>query len=329
MKGFDVPVVSVGNITIGGTGKTPHVEFLIEALSPYYNIAVLSRGYKRHTRGFVLASPHSTPETIGDEPFQIYSKYSKRALVAVCESRTKGIEQILEHNPEINLILLDDAFQHRYVQPKVNILLMDYNRPIYTDHLLPLGRLRENKRHVGRADFVICTKVPDGMPPIQFRVVKKRLDLYDNQKLYFTRISYSALQPVFPEESKYNVHLEQFTRNDAILLLTGIANPRSFVRYFKRYQARVKVQHFPDHHFFTRKDLESIAANFSKLEASRKIIVTTEKDAVRLAENPYFPQHLKSLIFFVPINVELVRGIDESDFLTTLRQAIDAPEPVK
>lgn len=322
---YSVPVVSVGNIAVGGTGKTPHVEYLIERLSSFYKIAVLSRGYKRHTKGFVLASHHSSPELIGDEPYQIYSKFGKRVKVAVCESRRKGIDQILADFPEVNLILLDDAFQHRYVKPKVNILLTDYARPVTRDNLLPLGRLRECRHNISRADYVIVTKVPDAMQPLQFRMMHKELDLLAYQQLYFSRIAYESPEPVFPEAAQYNVSLEQFTRSDAVLLLTGIANPRSFVRYFKRYACRVKVSHYPDHHFYTRKDLMSIAREFERLKAARKIIVTTEKDAVRIASNPYFPQNLKALIFFIPISVEMVQGIDDDDFISSLRRAIDAP----
>lgn len=325
VKEYAVPVVSVGNMAVGGTGKTPHVEYLIENLSAFYTIAVLSRGYKRRTKGFVLASPHSSPETIGDEPYQIYSKFGKRVKVAVCENRCKGIDQILADFPEVNLILLDDAFQHRYVKPKVNILLTDYANPVTRDHLLPLGRLRERRHNISRADYVVVTKVPDDLQPIQFRMLRKELDLFAYQRPFYSRIAYDSPQPVFPEAAQYNVALEQFTRSDAVLLLTGIANPRPFVRYFKRYDCRVKVSHYPDHHFYTRKDLLQIAREFERLKAARKIIVTTEKDAVRIASNPYFPQNLKALIFFIPISVEMVQGTDEGDFITSLRRAIDAP----
>ena len=137
---FDIPVVSVGNLTVGGTGKTPHVEYIVEYLASVYNIAVVSRGYKRRTKGFVLASSHSTPDSIGDEPYQIYRKYGNRIKVAVCENRAKGIRALLEIDPNINLVILDDGFQHRKIQPKVHLLLVDYNRPVYEDKLLPLGR---------------------------------------------------------------------------------------------------------------------------------------------------------------------------------------------
>lgn len=321
---FDIPVVSVGNITVGGTGKTPHVEYIVEYLSSLYKVAVLSRGYKRHTKGFVLANTHSTPLTIGDEPYQIFSKYGYRIKVAVCESRVQGIRELQRVAPDVNLIILDDAFQHRAVQPKVNVLLMDYSRPVYYDNLLPLGRLRESKHSVGRADIVVVTKVPDSASPIDLRMISKNLDLWAYQKLFFSRIHYGALTPVFVYDIKYVVTLDQLTRNDAVMLLTGIANPRPFVRHFKKYACRVKVNHFPDHHYFTRTDIQKIEEKFENMKASKKLIVTTEKDAVRLQGNPYFPQHLKPYIFFLPINVEIMEGIRDSDLIGTLKTAIDA-----
>lgn len=322
---FDIPVVSVGNLSVGGTGKTPHVEYIVESLSSVYNIAVLSRGYKRKTRGFVLASPHSTPDTVGDEPYQIYSKYGGRIKVAVCENRAKGISELMAIDPGINLVLLDDAFQHRGVQPKVNVLLIDYSRPVYADRLLPLGRLRENRQAMGRADIVVVTKVPSDVKPIDLRVMKKELDLWAYQKLFFSRISYGELSPVFGQESRFTVYLGQLTRSDAVLLVSGIANPRPFVRYFKNYPVRIRVSHFPDHHDFTRADLTEIAKAYENMKGARKLIITTEKDAVRLAHNPYFPETLKPYIFFLPISVDMVGGLDDTDLIVALRQAIDLP----
>ena len=175
---FDVPVIRVGNLTVGGTGKTPPVEYLIEHLSSEYNVAVLSRGYKRHTHGFVLATNKSTPETIGDESYQIYQKYGFRVKVAVCENRKKGIKELMNLGLGINLIILDDAFQHRYVVPKTSVLLMEYKRPVYEDKLLPLGRLRENINAIRRADFVIITKCPETLSPIDYRLLKKKMELF-------------------------------------------------------------------------------------------------------------------------------------------------------
>lgn len=327
---FDVPVVSVGNITVGGTGKTPHVEYIVESLSAYYNIAVLSRGYKRKTKGFVLANSHSTPLTIGDEPYQMYCKYGNRAKIAVCENRVKGITELKRIAPDINLVILDDAFQHRRVQPKVNVMLMDYTRPVYQDHVLPLGRLRESKHAVGRADIVVVTKVPEDATPLDFSSIKFHLDLWAYQDLYFSSINYGPLSPVFEEDNKYIVRLDDLDRNDVVMLLTGIANPRPFVRHFKKFDCKVKVNHFPDHHYFTRTDIQKITEKFDAMKGARRLIITTEKDAVRLQNNPYFPQHLKPYIFFLPISVNIVHGLKDLDFIGALRRAIEAhPEHIK
>lgn len=325
-KKFDVPVITVGNISVGGTGKTPHVEYLIELLSSQYTIGVVSRGYKRLTKGFVLATPHSSPETIGDEPYQIYSKYQNRVRVAVCEKRSAGISQLLEIDPKINLILLDDAFQHRYVTPKVSLLLMDWSRPVFNDKLLPLGRLRESPVALNRADFVIVTKVPDDAKPIDFRVMEKSLELMAFQKLFFTRYSYGEPRAVFEETARYNLHLDRLESTDAVMLLTGIANPRDFVRYFKQFKCAVKVNHFPDHHFFTRKDLKELERKYDEMKGGRKVIVTTEKDAVRLANNPYFPERLKSFVFFMPIEVQLLGLNSLAIFQNKLRQSITSDD---
>lgn len=320
---FDVPVVGVGNITVGGTGKTPHVEYIVSNLASVYNIAVLSRGYRRRTRGFILANSKSTPELIGDEPYQIYQKYGVRVQVAVCESRRKGIRELLKAYPDIQLIVLDDAFQHRYVKPKVSILLMDYNRPINKDHILPLGRLRESPSQVQRADMVVVTKCPETLMPIDYRLVSKELDLMSYQKLFFSRFEYGGLMPVFPDDSPYYVMLGSLTSSDGVFLLTGIAHPRYFVRYFKNYPFKVRVNHFPDHHDFSRADLQDIKRKFDGMPGERKIIVTTEKDAVRLLHNPYFPRELKPFTFYLPIAVKMVNGLDDSDFIAQLRTAID------
>lgn len=323
---FDVPVVSVGNITVGGTGKTPHVEYILSRLSLDYKIAVLSRGYKRKTKGFILANSHSTPESIGDEPLQIYRKYGQNAKVAVCESRRRGIKELMRQFPDLEMILLDDGFQHRYVKPKVSILLMDFSRPIYEDHLLPLGRLRESAHQIGRADMVIVTKCPEDLPPLEYRLISKKLDLMSFQGLYFSRFSYGALTPVFPDEEPYNVSLSSLTERDGVFLVSGIANPRGFVRHFKSYPFKVKVAHFDDHRDFTREDIHLIKEKFHKLTGERKIIITTEKDAVRLMYNPYFPSELKKLIFYLPVTVRMEPGLDEGDFIADLKKEIESSE---
>lgn len=321
---FDVPVVSVGNLTIGGSGKTPHVEYLAGMLSLDYKMAILSRGYKRKTKGFILATNTSTPETIGDEPLQIYKKYGSRVKVAVCENRRKGIAKLLKEYPDLNLIILDDAFQHRYVKPKVSVLITDYYRPVYEDKLLPLGRLRESAHNIDRADMVIVSKCPENIPPLEYRLITKKLDLMSFQKLYFSRYNYGYLQPVFPDDSPYHVQLNSLTSGDSVLLVTGIANPRSIVRYVKQYPFKTKICHYPDHHNFSREDLEYIKNKFDSLPGRRKIILTTEKDAIRLMYNPYFPTELKQITYYLPISVNMADGIEESDFIYDIKKLIDS-----
>lgn len=325
---FDVPVVCVGNLTVGGTGKTPHVEYIVGQLADQYNIAVLSRGYKRHTKGFIVANSKSTPDIIGDEPLQIYQKYGSKVKVAVCESRREGIRRLLDAYPQINLVVLDDAFQHRYVKPRVSVLLMDWQRPVYRDRLLPLGRLRESPSALYRADMVVMTKCPDNMTPLDVRLVRKRLNLLGYQKLFCTRYEYGALLPVFTDENVPRASLEELGSDDAVLLLTGVARPRSFVRHFKHFPFKKKVFHFPDHHDFTRHDIEEIGRRYKALGNGRKLIVTTEKDAVRLMHNPYYPRKLKMVTHYIPIAVNPVQGADDGDFMTVLREAIDRkPHP--
>lgn len=303
---FSVPVLVVGNIAMGGTGKTPHTEYIIEALRSRYNIGVLSRGYRRATKGFVLASGRSRPEDIGDEPYQIYRKYGNDVTVAVCENRVEGIKRMLELNPEITLMVLDDAFQHRYVKPSVSVVLMEFNRPPFNDHLLPYGRLRESDAALLRTDVVVVSKCPDSMSPMDVRIYKENLNLFPYQKLYFSKYAYGHLVPVFPEASQSVPYLDAMTENDTMLVLTGVANPRPFVRYLRRYKSKVKILRFRDHHNFTQADMVAIKRKFDGINAENKIIVTTEKDAVRLEGNPYFPHDLKSKIYYIPIRVEFV-----------------------
>ncbi|MBD5337458.1 MAG: tetraacyldisaccharide 4'-kinase [Bacteroides sp.] len=319
---FDIPVVCVGNITVGGTGKTPHVEYILRNLSGRYRIAVLSRGYKRKTKGFVLANRNSSPADIGDEPLQIYRKFGGRVIVAVCESRRKGIKALQENFPNLDVIVLDDAFQHRYVKPKVSILLTDFNRPFYNDRMLPLGRLRESTFQVNRADMVVVTKCPRDISPIDIRIIRKKLNLMKFQSLFFSTFEHTDILPVFPDEARYQVSLDSLSGADSVLLVTGVANPRGFIRYFKHFPFKVKVDHYPDHHDFTRGDISEITERFEKLQGARKIIVTTEKDAVRLQHNPYFPHKLKPYIFYLPVEVKMLES-PSGDFVEALSAAIE------
>ena len=311
---FDVPVVAVGNLTVGGAGKTPHTEYIISSLAANYRIGMLSRGYRRKTHGFVLASDHSRPEDIGDEPYQIDRKYRSRdVMVAVCESRVEGIRRMLELNPAINLIVLDDAFQHRYVKPAVSILLTEHSHPAYEDSLLPYGRLREPVKAMNRADIVILTKCPDDMKPVDYRIFKENLDLFPWQKLLFSSYRYLPLVPLFPQSHRDRPvpRLENSDSSHTFLAVAGVANPRPFVRYLRKTGARVKLMIYDDHHNFTHSDMEAILRKFATIKSPDKMLITTEKDAVRLANNPYFPPDLRPLAYYVPIAVEfLPRGGD-------------------
>mgnify|MGYP002532748320 FL=1 len=301
---FGVPVVVVGNIAVGGTGKTPHTEYVLDLLKFKYHIGMLSRGYKRKTKGFVLATRKSTPDDIGDEPFQIYKKFGRDVTVAVCEDRCVGIEEMLRIDPKINLIVLDDAFQHRYVKPTVSVVLTEFSNPLFYDKLLPYGRLREPVNAIYRADMVVVTKCPSQLKALEYRIFKNNLKLFPYQKLFFSTFDYGALVPVFPDEAPAPPHLSWLTSADSIMVIAGIANPKPFIRYVKSFAAKVKVKGYPDHHDFSKRDMEVIGRLFGQLPGDRRLIVTTEKDAVRIASNPYFPQELKSRIYYLPVKVK-------------------------
>lgn len=315
---FDIPVVVVGNLTAGGTGKTPHTEMLVELLRDRYRIGVLSRGYRRSTKGFVAATPYTTPADIGDESYQLYHKFRRRITVAVCENRVKGIAKMLEIDPGINLIIMDDGMQHRYVKPKVTVMLTDINRPYYDDHMLPYGLLRESAAGKRRADMVMVTKCQRSMKPIEYNLVTKNLDLIPDQDLFFTTFGYDTPRPVFADKAgKRTVNLADLTTSHGILAVCGIGNPRPFVKYLKGFHARVKVNVYSDHHAYSRHDMENLKERFESLPPGHRYIFTTEKDAVKLLNSPYFPHSLKPYIYYIPVHVELL-----NDTATRLKDAL-------
>lgn len=303
---FDIPVIAVGNISMGGSGKTPHTEYIVDKLKDDYKIGVLSRGYKRKTHGFVPATPQSHVDDIGDEPYQIYQKFKDDGVMtAVCEKRVKGIEEMRRINPDLDLIVLDDAFQHRYVKPSISVVLMEYSRPAYEDKLLPYGHLREPVSALNRADIVIVTKCPEDMKPVETRIFKEHLNLFPYQKLLFSNYEYLDLKPVFEDEipPMQRLRLSSLTSADSVLAVTGVANPRPFVRYLRKYGVKVRIKRYADHHHFTHSDMESILEKYDNMPGNRRIIVTTEKDAMRLRNNPYFPTKLRKCIYYLPIKV--------------------------
>jgi tetraacyldisaccharide 4'-kinase len=275
---FDVPVVSVGNLTVGGTGKTPMVEMLAAQMADRVRIALLSRGYRRKTRGFRLAGEEDNADTIGDEPYQYRLKFGSETVVAVGEDRALAIPEILLRHPETQLLILDDAFQHRSVYRDVNILLVDYNRPIDKDHLLPAGRLRERKSSAGRANVVVVTKCPPDMSDHEKHQLQNRLRRYlrEDCPLFFSHIQYLPLRPVFGAE--HNVACA-----GKVVFFSGIASDRQPVSYLSEQYDVVQVIRFPDHYRYTpgvlrRRILEPVG----RLGSEGICLVTTEKDMARI-----------------------------------------------
>ena len=306
-KSFSIPIISVGNITVGGSGKTPHVEYLIRLLHDKAKIAVLSRGYKRKSHGYVLAEESTTMPEIGDEPFQMHQKFSD-IYVAVDAKRARGIENLQndEVSKDVDVVLLDDAFQHRYVKPGINILLVDYHRLIIYDKMLPAGRLREPLSGKNRADIVIITKCPKDLKPMEFRVLTKAMDLYPFQKLYFTSIDYDTPKGVFEEKQ---IELDKL-QDYHVLLLTGIASPKQMEHDLKPMTKDITNLSFGDHHSFKGKDIDRINDAFESMPEPR-IIITTEKDAVRLKETEGLYEKVKSNMYELPIKVSFM--LDQQD----------------
>ena len=306
-KSFSIPIISVGNITVGGSGKTPHVEYLIRLLHDKAKIAVLSRGYKRKSHGYVLANESTTMPEIGDEPFQMHEKFSD-IYVAVDAKRARGIENLQndEATKDVDVVLLDDAFQHRYVKPGINILLVDYHRLIIYDKMLPAGRLREPLSGKNRADIVIITKCPKDLKPMEFRVLTKAMDLYPFQKLYFTCIDYDTPKGVFEENQ---IELDKL-QDYHVLLLTGIASPKQMEHDLKPMTKDITNLSFGDHHSFKGKDIDRINDTFESMPEPR-IIITTEKDAVRLRETEGLYEKVKSNMYELPIKVSFM--LDQQD----------------
>lgn len=305
-ESFDVPVISVGNITVGGTGKTPHVEYLIRLLKDICPIAVLSRGYKRSTSGFLLADESTSAKEIGDEAWQMKHKYPFISM-AVDKNRRRGIHHLCD-DAETGAILLDDAFQHRYVTPGINILLTDYHRLICDDALLPAGRLREPKNAKDRANIVIVTKCPRTIKPMDFRVLSKALSLYPYQKLFFTTFKYTHIYPLFGSRDE-DMPLSALPEDEEILLVAGVAQPTQVEADLSVYCKHITLLPFPDHHSFKERDLVKIRETFDSLKGKKRIL-TTEKDAARLRDCVE-DEILKDNLYVLPVEVEFL--LDEEE----------------
>lgn len=296
-KAYDVPVIVVGNITVGGTGKTPHVEYLVRMLCSKRRVAVVSRGYGRSTSGFVEVMPDSDVRSVGDEPLQIKRKFSD-VLVAVDEVRTHAIDRLLAEN-SADTFILDDAFQHRHVRAGLNIVLVDYNRPIFKDLMLPAGRLREPRRGISRANIVLVTKCPETLTDTEKQEFSR--ELKSNAPVFFTTFGYGQLVAIGGAPSTPAL-------NDAtVVVATGIARPERLYDHLTDSGAKVLGLRFPDHHFFTTDDVDKIINTYQSIESESKMVVVTEKDAMRIT--PELADRLAGIpIYYMPIQVEFING---------------------
>jgi len=272
---FNFPVICVGNLAVGGTGKTPMVEYLIEMLQGKYKTATLSRGYKRKTKGFAIANEKTTAIDIGDEPMQFHQKFPS-VTVAVGEERLVAIPQILHQRPDTAVIILDDAFQHRSVQAGLNILLTDYKNLFTRDLMMPSGDLRDVKSSSKRADLIIVTKCKPNLEREEKDAIIREIDPQPHQQVLFTEIVYDQPYHLF---GRQKINMDSSTD---VLLVCGIANPKPMMEFLTSHVHTYDMMRFPDHHIFTIDDLKEMRKHFEKLAASNSIILTTEKDAVRL-----------------------------------------------
>jgi tetraacyldisaccharide 4'-kinase len=307
---FSIPVISVGNLTTGGTGKTPHIEYLIRLLKDKMKVATLSRGYGRKTKGFMLISNPSTAAMIGDEPMQYHHKFPD-IIVSVGEERVAAIENLvhMEHRPEV--ILLDDAFQHRPVKPGLNILLIEFDSVLKKNYVMPSGTLREWKSGMKRADVIIITKSPDILLPIERTRIVSKLKLQSHRQLFFTYYKYDELIRLSHRHISMPVSTNYYFENRfTFLLVTGIANPSGLISYLRRRTDKLEIMTYPDHHQYSSNDVRNIEQNFRNITNSNKIIITTEKDAMRLL-NPELEEQVEHLpVFYLPIRVAFHQADD-------------------
>jgi tetraacyldisaccharide 4'-kinase len=309
---FHFPVICVGNITVGGTGKTPHTEYIAGLLRENFKVATLSRGYKRKTHDFRIASSETPVSEIGDEPMQIFHNFPD-ILVTVDKNRVHGVKKILQEYPETEVIILDDGFQHRTITPGFSILLSDYDRLFIRDHMLPYGNLRENKGNMRRADMILITKSPENISPIQRRLIVKEIGKSPYQNLYFTTFRYKA--PVHVFENNIEGTQPEFTECDkcSIVLITGIANPRPLIEYLQKTYGEIIHLSYPDHYNYNEKDLINFSSAFNNLRSVRKYLFTTEKDAIRLREFANIAEPVRSAFFYIPVEIYFLNE-DKDEF---------------
>lgn len=295
---FNLPVISVGNLSIGGAGKSPHIEYLVRFLSSYIDVATLSRGYKRKTKGYLRVGNHHSAQEVGDEPLQFRRKFNENIVVAVDENRMFGIPKILVDKPSTQAILLDDAFQHRAVEPGLNILLTEYNRRFTKDFLLPSGRLREWRSAYHRADIIIITKCSDTIDEIEKQAIADEINLMPHQSLFFSYYAYGRPYNIFNYADQYDLQEE-----DDVLLISAIANTDYLLHYLEQKTGYIKTLEFEDHHFYDNADISTITRTYQNMDPG-SIVLTTEKDAMRLElHKAYFIEN-DIKIYAIPVEVK-------------------------
>ncbi len=294
---FDVPVISVGNLSVGGAGKTPHIEYLITLFQEYIEVATLSRGYKRKTKGFLFVDGTQNAEIVGDEPLQFKRKFPE-ITVAVAENRTFAVPKIMMEKPETQVVLLDDAFQHRAIKPGLNILLTEYSHPFTDDYLLPSGRLREWRSAYIRADVIVVSKCPPQLDDSEKAAMIEKIQPLTRQQIYFSYYEYFA--PYYLLNPRYRAPLQE---DWDVLLICAIARADYLVDYLEEKVNSVTILEYEDHRYFSKYDVSNLKSTYERMDSKKKLIITTEKDAMRLELHRDYLIENKLPIFAIPVKV--------------------------
>ena len=316
---FDIPIICVGNITVGGTGKTPTAEMIVDSLCDECRVALLSRGYGRRTKGYREVAVTDSYRDTGDEPLQIKMKFPD-VVVVVCEDRVAGIRRIRAEHPEVSVIVMDDGFQHRRVTPWVNVVVIDSTRPVDKDYLLPYGELRDTRSSLSRANYFIVTKCSDDMSPLDRRLMRKVLQRAAYQRIYFMRHESLPLRRVFAVDDEIEDAIPEPSRKeDEVIAMCGIGNPSVFVEDMRRRYTLVDSLVLNDHHVYCVGDLKVMAEKL--VEHPSASIVTTEKDAVKLFNSKKIPAALRERMFYVPVRLAYIEDSDK-DFLKNIHKDV-------
>ncbi len=311
---FDIPIICIGNITVGGTGKTPMAEMVIAYMSQMHRVALLSRGYGRRTKGYLEVSTDSHYRDVGDEPLQIKLKFPD-TVVVVCEKRAEGIRRLRAEHPEVDLIIMDDGFQHRYVEPKINVVMIDATRPVQHDRMLPVGTLRDLPEELHRAHYFVVTKCPEHMAPIDRRILRKVLIQVAYQRVYFTRFESFIPQPLYAGEAADG----SLTHGREVIALSGIGNPGPFLQSLRERYKVVAEMTLDDHHVYKVRDMNALKALLAKYPGA--VIVTTEKDAVKMTNRAKIPSEVRRALYYQPINISFIED-SATDFLQKLEEDV-------